>query len=400
MNLNRPLRLHTTARATALLLTPLAALAQERGGDGVTLYGRVDMYVGQETENDGASNGSESKVANSGGLSGSRLGVRGSEVIADGWRVRFALEQGINLDNGTLGQGGRAWGRQSTIGVSGPFGSLDLGRRESAYYDFRNGFVAIITTAAFDPVGAVFGETNPGNVSTSGGVRTSGTSGSTSISNTAIDGSSASAPGDYTSRYDNYVHYESPRFGPAQLAVGVVVPEDRRIVAGTQGSGTSAVSATLNLRGEKWRVSLAMQSEKYRTSITTAGVAQGRAEKTVTALGLGYDFGVVRVVAFVNQDEFVAVNGTKDKATEWAAGVTVPLGLWSVDAMIAEGRIKGVENKASGLGLVVRYALSKRTDVYLGHRSNRDDNIPTTGTTVRSARVKDSLTGMGIRHRF
>jgi general bacterial porin, GBP family len=392
-------RLLNSARAAALLLAPLAAAAQQ--GDGLTLYGRVDMFVGEDNNNQGASNGRKVKVADSGGLSGSRLGVRGGETLGDGWRARFVLEQGINLDDGTLAQGGRGWGRQATVGVSGPFGSVDLGRRESAYYDFRNGFVAIITTAAFDPVGAVFTETNTGRVTVAGGVRTSDTNTTSgNIANTAIDGNSASAPGDYTTRYDNYIHYESPRFGPLQVALGVGVPEDKRAVASTQGQGTEVLSATVNLRGDSWRVSLATQSEKYRTSITSAGVAQGRAEKTVTALGVGYDFGALRVAAFINQDEFVAVNGTKDKATEWAAGVTVPVGAFSIDAMVAEGKIKGVAAKASGFGLVVRYDLSKRTDLYAGHRSNRDDNSPTTGATVRIARVKDTLTGVGIRHRF
>jgi predicted porin len=396
----RRVRLHPLAQATAWLCAPLAALAQS-SDDSLTVYGRVDMYVGQDSNNAGASNGSKVKVADSGGLSGSRLGVRGSQAFADGWRARFVLEQGINLDNGTLGQSGRGWGRQATVGVSGPLGSLDAGRRESAYYDFRNGFVAIITTAVFDPVGPVFSEANPSRVTLTGGVRTSDTNtSSANIANTAIDGNSVSLPGDYNTRFDNYLHYESPRFGPVQFAVGVVVPEDRRIVGGTQGQGTSVTSASVNLRGNGWRVSLAMQGEKVRTSITSAGVAQGRAEKSVTALGVGYDFGFMRVAAFVNQDEFVAVNGAKEKASEWAAGVTVPVGAVNIDAMWAEGKIKGVENKASGLGLVVRYDLSRRTDLYAGHRSNRDDNSPTTGATVRSARVKDTVTGVGIRHRF
>ncbi len=393
-----PLRRHG-AGAAALLLLPMAAAAQQ--GDGVTLYGRVDMFVAQDNNNEGASNGAKLKVADSGGLSGSRLGVRGSAEFAEGWRARFVLEQGINLDNGTLGQSGRGWGRQATIGVSGPYGSLDAGRRDSAYYDFRNGFVAIITTASFDPVGVVFTEANTGRVTVTGGVRTSDTNTTSgNIANTAIDGTSASAPGDYTTRYDNYLHYESPRFGPAQVAVGIVIPEDERVVAGTKGKGTEVLSAAINLRGEGWRLSLATQSEKYRTSITSAGVAQGRAEKTVTALGASYDFGFMRVAAFVNQDEFVAVNGTQEKASEWAAGVTVPIGAFSVDAMVAEGKIKGVADKASGHGLVVRYELSRRTDVYAGHRSNRDDNSPTTAATGRTARVKDTLTGVGIRHRF
>ncbi len=380
------------------LLGPGLLHAQSSGG--VTIYGRLDMYVGQETENAGASNGGDVKLINSGGQSGSRLGFRGTEPLGAGWQARFTLEQGINADNGTIAQGGRSWGRQATVGVSGPLGSLDLGRRDSAYYDFRNGFVAIISTAAFDPVGAVFGETNPANVTLAGGVRTSGTATSSSIANTAIDGSSASASGDFVTRLDNYVHYESPRFGPAQFSLGYAMPEDRRVVGGKWGKGTQTVSATLNLRGQAWRVSLATQADKFRSSITSAGVDQGRAGKTVTALGASWDFGIVRVAAFVNRDEFRSPAGVKDRATEWAAGATVPLGRWTFNAMWAEGRIQGVDLKASGWGAQVLYEFSRRTDVYSAHRQNRDDNIPTTGTTVRTERVKDSLTGLGIRHRF
>ena len=45
----------------------------------------------------------------------------------------FTIEHGLNADDGTIGQGGRMWGRQSFVGLSSKtLGTLTLGRQ----YDF------------------------------------------------------------------------------------------------------------------------------------------------------------------------------------------------------------------------------------------------------------------------
>ena len=386
--------------AVALALTLSAAgpaLAQGRASTQVEIYGRIDLFAGIEKDNAGSVGAGSVKVLSSGGLSGSRLGVRGSEDLGGGLRAVFTLEQGINADTGTLGQGGRGWGRRAIVGLAGAFGQVDIGRREGAYWDFRNGFVALIATTDFDPVGAVFGETNPANVSISGGVKTSSTSTSPSIPNTSLNGASASASGDYLSRLDNVIRYTSPRWGGFQFAVDHALGEDKRVVGGAQGKAGSVtgMSATYKIGG--FDAGLAHQREEFRSSITSAGVVQGQARKTVTAFGVGYNFRFLEVAALANLDEYTAANGTREKATEYALGVSVPLGNFVLNAMAARGRISGVANSASGWGAQATYALSKRTDLYVAHRSNTDDNIA--GST-RTARVKDSLSGMGMRHRF
>ena len=143
-------------------------------------------------------------------------------------------------------------------------------------------------------------------------------------------------------------------------------------------------------------VGLAYQQQKFRSSIT-AGVVQGQARKSVAALGLSYDFGLLTVAALANLDEFTAVNGTREKAKEFALGIGVPVGLVTLNAMVARGRIDGVANSASGWGVQAIYRMSKRTELYVAHRANKDDN---TATSTRSAQVKDNLTGVGMRHRF
>lgn len=380
---------------SSALAVPAAesAIAQDQASGPVVVYGRIDLFAGREKSNDADS----TNVLDSGGLSGPRLGVRGSEDLGGGLRAVFTLEQGFNADAGTLSQGGRAWGRRAIVGLAGPFGQVHLGRREGAYWDFRNGFVAVISTADFDPVGAVFRETNPANVSIDDGVKTSSTSTSSNIPNTSLDGDSASASGDYRSRLDNVLRYSSPRWGGFRFAVDHALGEDERVVVGSQGRAGNVTGLSMSYKRGALDVGLAHQREKFRSSITSTGVVQGQARKTVTALGARYDFGMLRIAVLVNLDQFTAAAGTREKAKELALGVSVPIGKVKLNAMAARGRIDGVANRASGWGVQAIYALSKRTDLYAGHRANKDDNV---ATSTRTAQVQDSLTGVGVRHRF
>jgi predicted porin len=59
----------------------------------------------------------------------SRWGVRGSEDLGNGLNASFTLESGFGLDAGVLGQGGRMFGRQAHVGLSGSWGALTLGRQ-------------------------------------------------------------------------------------------------------------------------------------------------------------------------------------------------------------------------------------------------------------------------------
>ena len=62
----------------------------------------------------------------SGGISGSRWGLRGSESLGGGLNAFFNLENGFNVDNGSLGQGGLLFGRRAYVGLSGGFGSIQM----------------------------------------------------------------------------------------------------------------------------------------------------------------------------------------------------------------------------------------------------------------------------------
>ncbi|SAL06005.1 porin [Caballeronia calidae] len=63
-------------------------------------------------------------------LSGSRWGVKGQEDLGGGMKAIFQLENGFDPGTGRLNQGGREFGRQAYVGLSGnQWGTVTLGRQ-------------------------------------------------------------------------------------------------------------------------------------------------------------------------------------------------------------------------------------------------------------------------------
>lgn len=112
-----------------VLLSALAApLAYAQAPSGVTLYGVIDSGVEYIT-NVGPAGDGLARVPSNTASSPSRWGLRGSEDLGGGLRANFVLESGFGADTGTLGQGGRMFGRQAHVGLSGPWGSVAVGHQ-------------------------------------------------------------------------------------------------------------------------------------------------------------------------------------------------------------------------------------------------------------------------------
>ena len=122
-----------------LFAAAVAALAA--GGayaqSSVTLYGVVDAGLTYANKVPNGNGGGSSRVGlDSGGLSGSRWGLRGVEDLGGGLKGIFNLESGFNLDNGTSAQNNRLFGRNAYVGLQGQWGQLTLGRQQNLLYDF------------------------------------------------------------------------------------------------------------------------------------------------------------------------------------------------------------------------------------------------------------------------
>jgi predicted porin len=98
----------------------------------VTLYGILDAGI-QYVNNAG---GQHLYQASSGNVQGDRWGLRGTEDLGGGLKAIFVLENGFNIFNGKLGQGGDEFGRQAYVGLTSPYGTVTLGRQYDSVVDY------------------------------------------------------------------------------------------------------------------------------------------------------------------------------------------------------------------------------------------------------------------------
>ncbi|MFS8977417.1 porin [Cupriavidus necator] len=106
-----------------LSAAPLMAAAQS-----VTIYGVVDTGV-EYVNNIGALKSSVVRMPSLTGTVPSRWGIRGSEDLGGGLKSIFVLESGFAPDSGSSNQGGRLFGRQALVGLSGNWGQVAFGRQ-------------------------------------------------------------------------------------------------------------------------------------------------------------------------------------------------------------------------------------------------------------------------------
>ncbi|MFM0014729.1 porin [Paraburkholderia sediminicola] len=117
-------------------LLALAALGAFAGvahaQSSVTLYGIIDEGFNINTN----SGGKHLYNLSSGVMQGSRFGLRGTEDLGGGLKAIFVLENGFDVNNGKLGQGGLMFGRQAYVGLSSQFGTVTLGRQYDSVVDY------------------------------------------------------------------------------------------------------------------------------------------------------------------------------------------------------------------------------------------------------------------------
>ncbi|MQR02560.1 porin [Glaciimonas soli] len=119
-----------TLLAVAIVSTlPQLSYAQSS----VTLAGVIDVGINDVTNAAGA----HQYMMSSGVNNGSRVIFLGVEDLGGGLKSIFFLENGFNVNNGSLGQGGLLFGRQAYVGLtSGQFSSVTLGRQYDSVVDY------------------------------------------------------------------------------------------------------------------------------------------------------------------------------------------------------------------------------------------------------------------------
>ena len=327
-------------KAKLVALAVLAACGTAYAQSHVSVYGRLDLSVG--SEKDKITNQSKS-VVSSGLLTTSRLGFRGTEDLGGGLKAIFQIETALAPDQPaatTLGD------RTAIVGLTGGFGTLKLGRTDTTFDDIRDLAVSSsLWDSEFTPTKNVYGV----------GV------------------------GDYSSRANNQIRYESPSFSGFTFGASFSLDEN------------AAQKRDINAFNVRYRagaldVGLGYQEQKHESAPAS--------DREYTALSGAYNFGVARVSAGYQR----AKDGNSAKDNEYSLGVNVPVDKFDFSFGYANSKAENAAGatigKASGFGLGATYSLSKRTRLYAGWRDTSRKNAAGVKT------FDERLYAAGIRHDF
>lgn len=350
-------------KKTLIALAALGAMAGvAHAQSSVTLYGIADVWLGQtssKTTTAGVEVKQPSQTAiNSGGLNGSRWGLRGSEDLGGGLKAVFQLESGFDISTGANTQGA-LFGRQAFVGLSGGFGTVSLGRQYTAY-DVLRGATNNVYDSSFAATGGAW----------------------------------ANGVADYTNRVNNSISYTSPSFAGFSGQIVASVGEDKT----TGLSATKNNSLHIKYANGPLLVGFAHQTENNRNAavlaaagppVVLAAAANNAPDRKYNMVAASYDFGVAALQAAYNQ----AKQGSREDK-EVQVGVSVPFGAASIalGAARSKSEFGGASTTGTGFGVAAVYDLSKRTSLYAGLNANKAE--------AGTVKTQTSLAAVGVRHRF
>ena len=325
----------------------------------VSIYGVADAYMGFGSHGDNDFAG-----VDQGGLSGSRIGFRGTEDLGNGLKAVFTLEQGINIDDGT-GMGGQS--RQSFVGLAGAFGAVTLGRQYAPGWDFQ-----------YDVLGA--------SIVSAQYILASGVSSSIAASSDA--------------RWDNSVAY-SGKFSGLRVRAIYSMDAIETTTLGADPSDDDAMGLGLEYADGPLKVGAVYQV------LNTASNAPATDDQTEWLMGGSYDFGVATLALSYQDAESLGKMKGED-AKLWQVGVMVPVGA-AGKVLVGYGELKH-ENvigsnsaKSKSYSLAYTHALSKRTTAYTGYNRTHNDNGMDLGIVAAPAGVTGENANqfvVGVSHTF
>ena len=323
--------------AALVALAAPAAFAQSS----VTMYGLIDLSVGSGK----APGGSASKNINSGNMTTSYIGFRGTEDLGSGLKAMFAIESFMRADAGQAGRfdADTFWARSAYVGLASKAGTVTLGRNTTSLF---------INTLIFNSFGDSFGF-------------------SPAIRQTFTSGGAVQVSGD--TGWSDSIKYSSPNFGGLSFTGHYAMGESGGAAGGGRNVGVSALYfAGPIAAGFAW------QDVKKGT---------GPFNPDTAAWQLGASFNMAPV-------KFYGQYGTSDNKT--IDNTTKVLGL-GADYALGAGKLMAQWNKQSpdagddlktfsfGYG----HQLSKRTDLYAVYMNEKKTGLSTGNSYA-----------VGVRHRF
>jgi len=315
--------------ALAVLAASGAAMAQSS----VTLSGNINLGVVKKK-------GESAKLDAANGAT--QIAFRGTEDLGGGLKANFTLVQRLSPESG-WNDGAKnnrpTFQGESTVGLSGNFGAVKLGRSLTALQGPVN---------ATDPWGT-WTEASTANLAS--GYRTDPV---------------ADVDGEGAARTDA-ITYASPVFAGFSAAVSLGL---KNSTAAAHGAATT-IANPKNL-GSIWA------SYANGPIMIGGGYEQNRRDDEIAVILGTYDFGIVKLGAGYSQVDTVAIT-TGKKRKNWNLMATAPLGAFTLKAGYNSSKAEGTtqtETKKFGIG--GEYALSKRTYLYTSYGRTKEDGKPST----------------------
>ncbi len=355
-------------KKTLIALAAVAATGAAFAQSTVTLYGVFD--TGFQSNKLTAGDTTVKQTAGvQGGMSGNRIGFKGTEDLGGGLKANFVVELGLDPTEANSAFGDN--NRQSYVGVEGAFGTFNMGRQYSLHHNNQG---------AGDMLGNLNGQTG------------------------------------YLGAFDSLVRlsnsfmYTSPSFSGFTVAAEMALGETFKNADAAEGANSATASnekknettgVRLNYANGPLAAGYAHEITKNGSFAAVKLVGETIAldvgaldfdKRTANNLYASYDFGVAKV-GFVNNSTKYTVDGEGSlKWTNNTLSAAAPLGAATLFASTSSGKIKADDGqtKVSAYQLGASYALSKRTNVYAftGQQKWKDIEVKYTSTTL------------GLRHSF
>jgi len=352
---HRPVIVGLTSRATALAAASLLAATSAQAQSSVQLYGLVDLSVGQFQ----TAGSAKVKRLDSGNMSTSYFGFKGTEDLGGGLKAGFTLDSFLLADSGGAGRVPGVdgfWARNANVSLSGSFGMLRLGRMGPPMF---------VSSLLFNSYGDSFGysPTIRQYYSSPHGTPLIGDSG-----------------------WNNGIGYTTPRMGGLTANV---------LVAAGEGAATARgpnIGANVLYFAGPLALTVAWQKvEAQGTLGRPISAFPGFSSQSAMQFGASYDLKFAKFFVQYGSIETKATREVETKTLNLSA--SVPLGNGAILAAYgsSESTTAGVAGKPESemLTLGYNYKLSKRTDIYALYMSDKYTG-KSSGTTLAA----------GVKHTF
>ena len=333
----------------AIMLAGLGLSTGAQAQSNVSIYGLMDMSAGQFQ----TAGSTKLWRAQSGNMSTSYLGFKGTEDMGGGVKAVFAFEHFLRLDTGDAGRfnGDAFWARSAYVGLQGSFGTTRLGRNTTPLF---------VSTLIFNTFGDSFGF-------------------SPSIRQLFTPATGAGMlPFFGDTGWNNSMSYSSPNFSGLSMNLLANLGE------GATGATGKNIGANVLYFAGPFAATVAAQQVKN----SAFGAPAGWKSQDTLQLGASYDLTLAKLFGQYTVAKTKATLNTDTKI--YGLGVAVPVGAGKVlvqyGSATADRGATEVTNKTVSLGY--DYNLSKNTDVYVVFMNDKAAPLEAGNTVAAGLRMR------------